>query len=376
MRGRRTLRPRPSGLQAPHSCLVALVLFALGCVATDRADGTALPRELEVEWRKTLRRPSGEFASRPIAMAADGDGYVWVADAATQQLWIVAATDSAPRIIGSKGGGPGEFRRVAALQPAPKQLMWAVDPGNGRILALNRDGVVDTSFGLPLPCFRLPWLGLMTDTEYLGVSGPACDSIATLWSRGGRRIATVPAPAQLPSRVYEVRNGTATLQADIPFQPSRHFRLIDGGSLVVLDTDQYTLRWLSLRGDTVRSRRAIGARTRLTRSDIEFAREELQWFVDAGGKIDWTTLPEFRPAAISLSTGDSGSVLVQRYAGKDSIGRVFDLWKAADTAPRVLHLSAPHHLGPANPVLVNSRLVVLHQLESGDFEVVVYLIGP
>lgn len=371
---------RCSGARArtPSGSLLVLALVAAAAVGcnSDRQGPRLTEGTVTVDWRLTLRLPSGEMVARPVAIAGDERGGVWIADASTQTVWLARQGDSVPRTLGRRGEGPGEFRNVVALHRAGDGAIWAADPGNGRLTRFSVDGAIDTSVALALPCLRLPWPGALTQRGYVGLTAGNCDSIGTLWASASRQAWSLPAPPPMSSEVFRVSRGATELQADVPFQPARLWRATSDGHIAVLSTDAYALDWLTLWGDTVLRQRLPGKRAQLTHRDREFAQAELKWFLDAGGDVDWSKLPKLRPAAVSFSVGERGQALVQRYAGPDSLGRVFDLWVESEHTPTVLHLPLSHHLGPADPVLVKNRLIVLHQTDLGEFEIVVFRVGP
>ena len=60
---------------------------------------------------------------------------------------------------------------------------------------------------------------------------------------------------------------------------------------------------------------------------MDEVREEFLWFINLGGTVDWTRIPDTKPAVVSFFGGDEGNLCVKREAvvpGDE--GRLFDLF--------------------------------------------------
>jgi sugar lactone lactonase YvrE len=64
----------------------------------------------------------------------------------------------------------------------------------------------------------------------------------------------------------------------------------------------------------------------VTSADVDQARENLDSFVKAGGKPDWSRIPDVKPAFDELMVDDSGYLWVRLVSGGESEDRLFDVF--------------------------------------------------
>ncbi len=101
--------------------------------------------DLDGRLLRSLRLP--EDVLRPVALSYRADaGELWVADVKAHDLKVLAPDGRLLRIIGRRGGGPGEFNFPCDLADDGK-VMWVVDTGNARVQALQYTGEPVASFG-------------------------------------------------------------------------------------------------------------------------------------------------------------------------------------------------------------------------------------
>ena len=89
-------------------------------------------------------------------------------------------------------------------------------------------------------------------------------------------------------------------------------------------TGEYRIFQLSWEGDTLRSIRREYEPLQVTATDLDEAKERLDWFVEAGGKADWSRIPATKPAFDDFVIDDDGYIWVQMVTEPENEGRLFD----------------------------------------------------
>jgi sugar lactone lactonase YvrE len=87
----------------------------------------------------SLGSAAGQF-SRPLSLAADTAGNVWVVDRLNNRLQKFNAKGEFLTQIGSTGSGPGQFNDPRGVAVAPGGNLWVADAGNSRIQELTPTG--------------------------------------------------------------------------------------------------------------------------------------------------------------------------------------------------------------------------------------------
>ena len=95
---------------------------------------------------RTPRR-SPASSSRPVGVAADGAGDVYVSDFRADRVQKFTPDGRFLLAWGATGTGDGEFQRVGGLTVSPDGFVSVVDPGNGRIQKFTTDGAFVAWFG-------------------------------------------------------------------------------------------------------------------------------------------------------------------------------------------------------------------------------------
>ncbi len=62
---------------------------------------------------------------------------------------------------------------------------------------------------------------------------------------------------------------------------------------------------------------------------MEDAKERLDWFIEAGGKADWSRIPSTKPAFDDFVIDDAGYLWVQMIAENEKEARLFDVFDPA-----------------------------------------------
>ncbi len=88
-----------------------------------------------------------QIVERPVALHFDPAAReLFVVDAKRHDIKVLAPDGSLVRVIGQRGGGPGEFNFPLAIA-GDGDMIWVADTGNHRVQALTRSGEFVTMFG-------------------------------------------------------------------------------------------------------------------------------------------------------------------------------------------------------------------------------------
>ncbi len=125
-------------------CMAATVLVLAACAD----DGNEGPPERRVDDVTLVVSTESEILSRPVDIALDDRGNLYVLDYLLAQILVLSPSGERLRTIGREGRGPREFIRPRAFNLS-RDTVRVVDIGNGRLqtLALDTDFMRTT----PLP---------------------------------------------------------------------------------------------------------------------------------------------------------------------------------------------------------------------------------
>lgn len=355
-------------------CLV--LLAATGCRA-EQESGAALPPdsggipEWQIEAVATISSETDSLLLSVTDVAADADGNTYVLDQSGRQIRVYDSLGVPIRTIGRLGSGPAEFRR-------PYSLAWSgdtlavLDPGNGRIELVRRDGRHVDSWRAARasgPAIRLHQAGqgrfFMVGFGQLGQmflpAGPGApvDTLA------------VPSEPNAPamSVVCHPPSGDVTWH-DIPFASRRIVTVSPEGNLLIARTSEYRLTWLDSTGAPNRIV-AYGA-TPVPISDAEWDSLETvyrEWrdkLTDATCEPDHLPRPDAKPALRAIEFDDTGRMWIESTTAD---GFRFDVW---DGNSFIATVPAPER-DTRKPFLVRGdRLYVVQSDETGEESVRIY----
>lgn len=90
----------------------------------------------------------GQLASRPLGIAVDGVGRVYVADTGNNRIEIFDSSGAFLETFGTFGNGPGEFATPAHVAVDASGNIFVTDANNFRIQVFGQTvGVDATSWG-------------------------------------------------------------------------------------------------------------------------------------------------------------------------------------------------------------------------------------
>jgi hypothetical protein len=304
---------------------------------------------------------------RIVSIEVDQARRLWVLDAFALELRVFDRSGQHVRSTGRRGRGPAEFLAPVRVEQGPGGHMWVTDPPNGRLSVFDTAG--SWLHGVPLGiagCFLLPWPGRFdAQGRYWAPFPPDCEALVGYDAEFTPRDTLLVPPEQRPRESFVHRGPDGMIEAEIPFQGGVLWRLSPRGTLWGLDTKGYRLVELGARGDTLRVISREFQASPITEADRRQAREELQWFVDQGGRIDLSRLPRTKPAAVAFFFDDETNIWVERLVSGDLQGRIYDIF---DTEGRFLgELRLPFALARSpQPVIRNGEIygVTLDELQA------------
>lgn len=263
----------------------------------------------------------------------DSYGRLWVFEGQAQELRVFDPQGGYLRTVGRQGEGPGEFNRVIGMEWGPDGNLWIVDPSNNRLSVVDTTGAFVASHPTIGGVVVQPWPGGFDDSGHFytyGIDTAAEEDVGLVMVRYGSDLQPIDsiAPPEYPGEreFFELRNENNWWRTGVPFTPSLEWRLTRDGTWWAGLTGDYRLFQLSWSGDTLRSIRRDYEPLPVTSADVEDARENLDSFVKAGGKPDWSRIPDVKPAFDEFVLDDSGHLWVRLVSETDTENRLFDVF--------------------------------------------------
>jgi len=267
-----------------------------------------------------------------VSLDVDARGHIWVLDSHAQELREFDPSGAHLRTIGGRGGGPGEFAHAVRVDVSPDDRLWVMDPENNRVSIFDLEGryldgkVVVGGFILR------PWPGGFDEHgSYYAPAPTSGNGVRFPLVRHDRSLMpldTLALPRDPVSRqTLEHLAGGGRLVAGVPFQGALRWQLSPSGTLWAIITDEYRLFELTADGDTIRTVTRAFEPLPVTAADREQAREDLRWFSEQGGRIDWSRLPTTKPPVTgTFFFDDQQNVWVERAAANEGAGSPFDVF--------------------------------------------------
>ena len=305
-------------------------------------------------------------------MEVDPAGRIWVLEGQAQEIRIFGPDGSYVKTVGREGGGPGEFAGALHIQLGPDGNMWVVDPQNNRVSLFDTSGTFVESKLIPGGFMIIPWPGGFDAAGYQ--YGPVPLPGDELFNLGLVRydsaftpVDTLRPPTDPIERDrFELRRGEDMYWiTSIPYTGGFEFHLSRAGTMWAMVKDDYRLFEFSADGDTLRAISRDFTPLPVTEADMEAARERLADFIRNGGKVDWSKIPDTKPAAEDFFLDDEGNVWVEPVAAHEEQGKLFDVFDPEGRFLGTVHL--PFALSMNPPPMV--RKSVLYGVTEDELEV-------
>lgn len=280
--------------------------------------GWRLAEELRIG---TVDGDGPELFGRVTSLAVDGAGRVYVLEGQAQEIRVFDREGVHVRTIGREGGGPGELARGLRIELGPDRNLWVADPQNNRASVFDTAGRYLRGHSMAGGFTLLPWPGrfdreghyywpvpLRSQTEFrMGLV--RYDSTLT---PPLTPLDTLAVPQDPTDREYfELRQGEDRFaRVGVPYTGAFRWTLSPAGTFWGFLTGPYRMFELAPSGDTLRTITRDHTPLPVTDADLAEAREELEWFVQEGGQVDWSRIPSHKPAIEYAFLDDRGYLWV------------------------------------------------------------------
>ncbi len=344
------------------------------------------PWQVEEEWRigsDTSGGPEelfGDIGSFDI----DAQGRVYILDDQAQEIRIFDSEGAFVRTVGSRGEGPGEFVQATSVDVSSNGEIWVTEMQQGQLNIFDSTGSLLREERSNAPgSITLPYPGGFDRVGRFNVY--IRYPLQETYTRGMARfdqsftpIDTIPIPkSPFEPEYFKLvgDDGRSSSSMGVPFQGSFHWRFAPKGNLWTLLADRYELAEITTSGDVLRRVTKEHETLPVTAADRQEYEEDAKWFTNQGGKIDWSKIPETKPAVVSFFCDDEGNLWVeQRTENSEDAGYLFDIFDpkgrylgtlrlpfslqvSRDTTVRngILYAKTTDELGA--PVFVQARVV-------------------
>lgn len=314
-------------------------------------------------------------------LTLDDLGRVWVADAQMQNLRMYDSRGIHLRTIGRKGGGPGEFRWISGLDRRPDGSLLVLDSGNSRFTVLDTTGAVVGTHPRSSNVSLTPWpgrsdsQGRVYDVAMIRPgSSTGTDALVRL-DTAFQPLDTFPLP-DFEEQYFEISrdqgNDRDVSRVSVPFAPTRIWRIDRYGNVWIAVTDRYRLERRSFDGRVERVVERDHTPVPVTDADRRRALGFYGDFIEKGGKIDVSRIPDTMPALASFFFDDAGRlwVMPRVNAGGSPVLDVFE-----PTGDYLGRVRAPERLivGPG-PAVRGDRMAAVTIDDDGVQSIVVFRI--
>lgn len=264
-------------------------------------------------------------------MEVDAAGRLWILDSQAQELRVFDADGTHIRTVGRRGGGPGEFAQAVHVQTGPDGNIWVVDPQNNRVSVFDTAGNYLEGKHTAGGFIIIPWPGRFDDAGryYTPVPQMGGDFRITLVRHDAslQPLDTLEIPKDpKPRESFELRSANGRMVAGVPYQGGLRWKLSPTGTIWAMLTDDYRMFEIDEDGDTLRTITREFTPLPVTVEDREAAQEDMEWFIEQGGQVDWSKLPTTKPATESLFFDDEGRIFVRPITPRSEEGRRLDVF--------------------------------------------------
>jgi hypothetical protein len=295
-----------------------------------------------------------DLFGRIYSLAVDRGGRIWVLEGQSQELRVFSAAGEYIRTVGRRGGGPGEFSNALRIDLAPDGNLWVMDPRNNRLSVIDTAGRYLDGKTVAGGFMMLPWPGGFDNAgRYYSPAPRYAPSFGLPLVRHDAAMVpldTVEADPRDPKvrADFTIQEGGLTrVSAGVPFQGGLLTKFSPAGTYWSLLTDEYRLQEYTIEGDTLRTITRAFTPLPVTAADREQAREDLKWFTDQGGHVDWSKIPSTKPRANNLYFDDEGNIWVAVLSASSEVGREFDIFDPEGRYLGVVELPFKLQLGRA-----------------------------
>ncbi len=282
----------------------------------------------------TMDREGPDLFGQITSLAVDGAGRIYVLEGQAQEIRVFGPDGTHIRTIGRKGGGPGEFARALRIEMGPDGRLWVADPQNNRVSVFDTTGRYLRGHTMAGGFTILPWPGRFDrqgryyypmiepaeDGDGIDLSLIRYDSTMTPTDT----LATPDDPVD--RNFFELRHDDNVAIVGVPYTGGFRWLLSPAGTFWGFITGPYRIFELSPEGDTLRTITRAFDPLPVTDEDMAEARENLEWFIQEGGAVDWSRIPDHKPAIEYGFVDDAGRVWVWPVMPSGQEGTALDVF--------------------------------------------------
>lgn len=275
-----------------------------------------------------------ETFGRIKGLAVTEDGRIAVLDAQARALRIFGPDGTHRTTFGGEGEGPGELMEPYGLMRAPGDRLWVADHATNRLSAFDPDSGFVESWPLTITSRAYIWRGIVTRDGRVWKPSTTRnadrDPVLRVYGEAMQPEDTLPMeertdldPEDPPGFfLWEAPGGSARGSHLVPYYP-QGVPLLDPQGVIWStepgDPDYRIKQWVP-GGDTalvVRTRRAPVPVTQAER-DSAIARVKRSLSEFGVTKLDWSKIPQVKPAVTNMFVADGGRLWVE-IPGSDSL---------------------------------------------------------
>jgi hypothetical protein len=269
--------------------------------------------------------------SNPRVLEVDGAGRIYVIENQPMELRVYGPDGRYLRTLMRTGSGPGEVQQAIGLAWDPSGHLWVVDQQNARYTVFDTVGARLAEHRRPVSgFFTWQWAGVITGTgEVIEITGaPRASEFRQVAVRLDSTL-TATDTVQLPywkGPAFEIRREGMHASYSVPFAPSLLWHLDGRGSIWSSITDRYRIVQQTLKGDTVRIvEREVGP-VPVTAAEKDSGIARLRSFVQQGGVVDRSKIPDAKPPLTQFWLDDRGYLWTRRSRPENASGTLFDVF--------------------------------------------------
>jgi hypothetical protein len=267
-------------------------------------------------------------------LVVDDRDRIWVLDAQAQELRVFGPDGAHLRTLGRRGEGPGEFAGANGIMRAPDGRIWVVDPQLARMSVFDPEAGFETSHRWDRRSWGFIWQGRFDG------AGRVIEPSTATWDGQQRMALRIYGPAMqlmdsIPLEPLPPPGGEAPAAyrweaagmwgyMQVPFYPQSHKALDEKAAFWGTrdgDADYRLVRW-NPGGDTtlvVESRRPPVPVQAAERDSAIAALQDVLRQRGASTRLDWSRIPDVRPAIAGLFLADDGDVWTRVTTPDDAV---------------------------------------------------------
>ncbi len=312
----------------------------------------------------------GPIFGEIISFDVDAQGWVFILDFQTQEVSVFDSDGEYVRTVGGTGAGPGEFEQALAVDISPNGEIWVMGMLYAQLSIFDPHGSYLRSDPVGNPGIGLtPYSGGFDSMGRYNAVVMVFDEngesqVMARFDQSLTPLDTIAIPETSVEReAFTHVTARFSIAERIPFQGSFDWRFSPTGNLWTLTTKEYELVELTPLGETLRRVSRDHDPVPVTEEEMDGVREEFQWFINRGGTVDWSRIPDTKPAVVSFFCDDEGNLWVKRQAAMPGYeDLLFDLFDPEGRYLGELRLPFPLHSDP-EPIV---RDGMLHGVTTDD----------